>query len=67
MTEITDAPVSFGLIPAEHWSQPDWIDEEKAAKGRDDMVKAKVPYGCACHLVSRISVRLTRISSANVP
>lgn len=47
MTELTDAPVSFGLIPADNWYQPDWIDEEKATKAREDMVKNQVIYGGA--------------------
>lgn len=29
--------VEFGLIPKEHWSQPDFIDKEKAVQVRDDM------------------------------
>ncbi|KIJ55525.1 glycosyltransferase family 15 protein [Sphaerobolus stellatus SS14] len=33
-TEITDSTVSYGLIPKEHWFQPDWIDEEKAREAR---------------------------------
>ncbi|KAJ8078793.1 hypothetical protein PM082_013076 [Marasmius tenuissimus] len=42
---ITDAEVKFGLIPREHWFQPDWIDEDKAKASRDDMVKNNVIYG----------------------
>ncbi|KAJ3785657.1 glycosyltransferase family 15 protein [Lentinula aff. detonsa] len=37
--------VQFGLIPKEHWSQPDWIDEENAAKARKQMVATNVKYG----------------------
>ena len=40
-------PVTFGLIPQEHWYQPDWIDEEKASASRDDMVANNVIYGGA--------------------
>ena len=45
VTEITDAPVEFGLIPKEDWYQPDWIDEEKATKAREEMVRNQVIYG----------------------
>ena len=41
-------PVTFGLIPQEHWYQPDWIDEAKATQAREKMVKNKVIYGGAC-------------------
>lgn len=46
---ITSALVSgtahFGQIPVEHWSVPDWIDEEKAKKVREDMKERKIIYG----------------------
>ncbi|KAJ2931372.1 hypothetical protein H1R20_g5751, partial [Candolleomyces eurysporus] len=42
---ITESEVYFGLIPRDHWNQPDWIDEEKATKAREDMVKNNVIYG----------------------
>jgi Glycolipid 2-alpha-mannosyltransferase len=42
---LTDAPVEFGLIPPDHWHQPDWIDEEKATASREDMIKNNVIYG----------------------
>lgn len=42
---LTDAPVHFGLIPHDHWYQPDWIDEEKASAARDEMVRNQVIYG----------------------
>uniref|UniRef100_A0A0W0FIW4 Putative glycosyltransferase family 15 protein n=1 Tax=Moniliophthora roreri TaxID=221103 RepID=A0A0W0FIW4_MONRR len=35
----------FGLIPKDHWNQPDWIDEEKASKGREQMKAMNVKYG----------------------
>ena len=34
---LTDAPVSFGTIPREHWVQPEWIDEERAQEARRQM------------------------------
>lgn len=46
---ITSALVSgtarYGLIPNEHWSVPDWIDEDKAKKVREDMKERKIIYG----------------------
>ncbi|EGN95957.1 glycosyltransferase family 15 protein [Serpula lacrymans var. lacrymans S7.3] len=45
ITALTDAPVEFGLIPAEDWYQPDWIDEDRATKAREDMVRENVIYG----------------------
>lgn len=47
--QLTSAIVSgkakYGLIPTEHWSYPDWIDQEKAAKSRADMRAANIIYG----------------------
>ncbi|KAK7467143.1 hypothetical protein VKT23_004202 [Stygiomarasmius scandens] len=45
VTGLTDAQVQFGLIPAEHWYQPDSIDEAKATASRNEMVKNNVIYG----------------------
>ena len=42
---LTDAKIEFGLIPKEHWFQPDWIDEERATAARKDMVDHNVIYG----------------------
>jgi hypothetical protein len=33
----TDAPVSFGTIPRNHWVQPEWIDEEEAKEAQRQM------------------------------
>jgi alpha 1,2-mannosyltransferase len=42
---ITDAEVQFGLIPSEHWNQPDWINETIAKDNRDWMAHwGDVPY-----------------------
>ncbi|PKY03757.1 putative alpha-1,2-mannosyltransferase [Aspergillus campestris IBT 28561] len=47
--KITTALVSgttyYGLIPQEHWSYPEWIDQEKAKKVREDMGQKKIIYG----------------------
>ena len=37
--------MEFGLVPPEHWHQPDWIDEEKATAARNDMVEHNIIYG----------------------
>ncbi|KAG2137162.1 glycosyltransferase family 15 protein [Suillus bovinus] len=42
---LTNANVSFGLIPREHWVQPDWIDEGRAQEGRNKLVRHGVIYG----------------------
>jgi alpha 1,2-mannosyltransferase len=47
VTAATKSPVSFGLIPPEHWYQPDWIDEEKAKEGRLRMAQKNMPYAGA--------------------
>ncbi|KAF7290423.1 Glycosyltransferase family 15 protein [Mycena chlorophos] len=41
----TRSSFEFGLIEPDHWFQPDWIDEEKAAKARKQMKSNKVLYG----------------------
>ncbi|KAL2267314.1 hypothetical protein VTJ83DRAFT_4591 [Remersonia thermophila] len=47
--KITSSLVSgkthYGLIPKEHWSFPEWIDQDKAAKVRQDMKDRKIIYG----------------------
>ncbi|KIY43542.1 glycosyltransferase family 15 protein [Fistulina hepatica ATCC 64428] len=42
---LTSGPISFGLIPREHWVQPDWIDENRARKGRLSMMAQRIIYG----------------------
>ncbi|KII88494.1 glycosyltransferase family 15 protein [Plicaturopsis crispa FD-325 SS-3] len=41
---LTKAPISFGLVPKDHWVQPDWIDEEKASAGRFKMMMQRIIY-----------------------
>jgi alpha 1,2-mannosyltransferase len=43
VTEKCSGNVKFGLVPEEHWSYPDFIDQDKAAQTRIDM--ANVIYG----------------------
>jgi alpha 1,2-mannosyltransferase len=37
--------VVYGVIPYDHWNQPEWIDENKARQGRWNMTVNKVIYG----------------------
>lgn len=37
--------MQFGLVPRDHWYQPDWIDEKKATEAREEMIKNQVIYG----------------------
>ncbi|WEW57755.1 alpha 1,2-mannosyltransferase 2.4.1 [Emydomyces testavorans] len=47
--KVTSALVSgkthYGKIPYEHWSFPDWIDQNKAAQTRKEMEEKQVIYG----------------------
>lgn len=45
MTELASGQVTFGVIPSDHWYQPEWIDEERATEGRNRLVEADVIYG----------------------
>ncbi|KAL1929718.1 hypothetical protein VTP01DRAFT_1856 [Rhizomucor pusillus] len=42
---LTKAKVQYGRIPREHWSYPDWIDQEKAAQVRQEMGNQGIIYG----------------------
>jgi hypothetical protein len=41
---VTYSKVEFGVIPRDHWYQPDWIDEDKASKARKQMEQENVIY-----------------------
>ncbi|KAM4060506.1 glycolipid 2-alpha-mannosyltransferase [Hirsutella rhossiliensis] len=47
--KVTNSLVSgkahYGQIPAEHWSFPEWIDQDKAKKVREDMAERRIIYG----------------------
>ena len=45
VSNVISGPVEFGLIPHDHWFQPEWIDEAKATAGRDKMVQDNIIYG----------------------
>jgi hypothetical protein len=36
---ITKSKVEFGLVPAEHWDQPQWINETEASLTRQGLLK----------------------------
>lgn len=42
---MTKAKCYYGKIDPEHWYQPEWIDEDKASKAREEMIRKKVIYG----------------------
>lgn len=44
-TSLVSGKTHYGEIPEEHWSFPDWIDQEKAKKVREDMAERKIIYG----------------------
>jgi len=44
VTAETLAPVQFGVIPASHWYQPEWIDEARAERARNIMKELGVIY-----------------------
>ena len=37
--------MEFGLIPPEHWNQPESIDEDRAAESRNKMMEQHIIYG----------------------
>ncbi|KAJ2296141.1 alpha-1,2-mannosyltransferase ktr1, partial [Coemansia sp. RSA 2705] len=43
--EVVSGECQFGLIPEEHWSYPDFINQTRAAEVRKDMKERKVIYG----------------------
>ena len=42
---LSAATMEFGLIPPEHWLQPDSIDEDKATASRNKMMEDNIIYG----------------------
>jgi alpha 1,2-mannosyltransferase len=44
-SSLVSGKTHYGLIPKEHWSFPEWIDQDKAAKVREDMKERKIIYG----------------------
>ncbi|CRK24197.1 hypothetical protein BN1708_013871, partial [Verticillium longisporum] len=44
-TSLVSGKTHYGEIPKEHWSFPEWIDQDKAKKVREDMAQRKIIYG----------------------
>ncbi|KAK4958452.1 alpha 1,2-mannosyltransferase 2.4.1 [Elasticomyces elasticus] len=44
-TALTSGRTRYGKIDSAHWGFPDFIDQEKAAKVREDMHERKIIYG----------------------
>ncbi|OKL61310.1 Glycolipid 2-alpha-mannosyltransferase 1 [Talaromyces atroroseus] len=44
-TALVSGTTHYGLIPKEHWSYPEWIDQDKAKAVREDMKARKIIYG----------------------
>lgn len=42
---VISSSAQYGVIPHDHWNQPDWIDEERAKASREAMVDANIIYG----------------------
>ena len=45
VSRLASGEISFGVIPHDHWYQPDWIDENKAREGRERLEAEGVIYG----------------------
>ncbi|TRM66780.1 glycosyltransferase family 15 protein [Schizophyllum amplum] len=45
ISNIVSGTAEFGLVPREHWVQPDWIDEDKASAARKKMEENNIIYG----------------------
>ncbi|KAK0512141.1 hypothetical protein JMJ35_005269 [Cladonia borealis] len=44
-TALVSGTTHYGTIPKEQWSFPDFIDQDKAKKVREDMAQRKIIYG----------------------
>lgn len=44
-SSLVSGQTKYGLIPEEHWSFPEWIDQDKAAAVRKDMADRQIIYG----------------------
>ncbi|KAL8941549.1 MAG: hypothetical protein Q9216_002181 [Gyalolechia sp. 2 TL-2023] len=44
-TSLISGKTHYGQIPKEHWSFPDFIDQDKAKKVREEMAEKKIIYG----------------------
>jgi alpha 1,2-mannosyltransferase len=44
-TALVSGTAHYGVIPKEHWSFPEFIDQDKARAVREDMAQRKIIYG----------------------
>ena len=44
-TALISGKTKYGKIGQEHWSFPEWIDQDKAKRVREDMAERKIIYG----------------------
>ncbi|KAL9117464.1 MAG: hypothetical protein Q9187_005998 [Circinaria calcarea] len=44
-SSLISGKTHYGVIPTEHWSFPEFIDQDKARKVREDMAERKIIYG----------------------
>ncbi|OQD74836.1 hypothetical protein PENDEC_c009G05175 [Penicillium decumbens] len=44
-TSLVSGTTYYGRIPKEHWSYPEWIDQDKAKEAREEMNRQKIIYG----------------------
>ncbi|KAL5356004.1 nucleotide-diphospho-sugar transferase [Aspergillus floccosus] len=44
-TSLVSGTTHYGQIPTEHWSYPEWIDQDKAKEVRETMDAKKIIYG----------------------
>lgn len=44
-TALVSGKTYYGRIPKDHWSYPDWIDQDKASDAREEMGRKKIIYG----------------------
>ncbi|SCU97253.1 LAMI_0F09406g1_1 [Lachancea mirantina] len=44
-TAMISGTTKYGKVPPEHWSYPEWIDQNKAAQVRDQMRADRIIYG----------------------
>ena len=44
-TSLISGKTYYGEIPQEHWSFPEWIDQERAKRVREQMKEKKIIYG----------------------
>lgn len=42
---LASGETHYGLVNEAMWSYPDWINQDKAAKVREDMAEKDIPYG----------------------